>query len=398
MVNIVSLVGLIVSDRERYRRAIIRVVTSLLNLIIGPSGAWIALGMNGIFGYIFIHTITRWLVAEGVSKNETISKKGYRLSPLLLFCAGIIPFFWSNWESYVVAVPLLLGTFEGAYWSAFHGFRKSATKSADAEAERKSVRIFQIVEVISTITAAGFVILLKYQDLVDYGGYMGAVLALIAIIIPMNEGASEASIGFSTSETWSEKAVRGRIPTSSLGTISYLSQWSMRIISLQTGGIALLGGMVAASKLIGFIISEYNESHETDEDADTANWKTGNYFALVGIIVMILSLFYSQEKIFLIAYLVCTCGTSGILYPLEVRIAGELLSGKGGNIGLRERIKFATQAKILLFYLGLSAPIITYLEKTPEVEILLVPGLILSAMCCILNLHSIDVMKIHRLA
>ena len=383
------------SDREQVRRVVIRVVTSLLNLIIGPAGAWMALGIKGIAGYIFIHTITRWFVAEIASTNEAISKKGYRLSPLLLLCAGIIPFFWSNWESYVIAVPLLLGSFEGAYWSAFHGFRKSA----DSKGERSSVKRFQRYEVASTIIAAALVIWLKYQDIVEYGGTLGSAFALIAIIIPMNEGSSEVSIGLSTSEVWSENAVRGRIVTGSLGVISYLSVWSMRIISLQTGGIALLGGMVAASKLIGFLISEFNERRKTPEDADMVNWKIGNYLALTGIVVMTMSLFYSQEEIFLIAYLFCTCGTSGILHPLEVRFAGELLSGEGGNIGLRERIKFGTQAKILIGYLGLAVPIIIYLGEVPDVRILLIPALILSVMCCVLNLYpkTIDAMKIHQL-
>ncbi len=39
-------------DREQLRRVVIRVVTSLLNLIIGPAGAWAALGLKGIVGYI----------------------------------------------------------------------------------------------------------------------------------------------------------------------------------------------------------------------------------------------------------------------------------------------------------------------------------------------------------
>jgi hypothetical protein len=383
-----------VPDREQIRRIVIRIVTSLLNLIIGPAGAWTALGIKGIVGYIFVHTITRSIVAEASSTNEVISKKGYRASPLLLFFGGAMPFIWEGWESYVIVVPLLLGSFEGAYWSAFHGLRKSSS----TEAERKSVKTFQVFEISSTILAALLVIWLKSEDLAQYGGSLGSALALLAMAFPMSEGASGASVGFSTSDISTDKAIFGRLTTGSLGTISYLTTWSMRVVSMQAGGIALLGGMVALSSLVGFIISEINERFSSPEDADRRNWKVGNYLSLTGIVVMTISLVYTQEGMFLLAYLVCSGGTSGILHHLEVRIAGQLLSGGGGIIGLRERIKFRTQAKILLGYLAFAVAIIAYLGDIPDVEILLIPVLLFSAMCCVLNLHIMNKMKSRQMA
>ncbi|MEC8363386.1 MAG: hypothetical protein VXZ75_04635 [Candidatus Thermoplasmatota archaeon] len=382
------------ANREQVRRVIIRVVTSLLNLIIGPAGAWMALGINGIAAYISVHTMTRWIVAEAASTNESFSRGGYRISPLLLLFAGIIPQVWGYWGSYVVVVPFLLGSFEGAYWSAFHGFRKSSS----TDGERKSVKTFQRYEVASTVIAALLIIWLKYQDLVSYGGILASLFALVALLMPMDEKAGQNSIALSTIQVWSENAIRGRIVSGSLGVISYLSLWSMRIVSLETGGIALLGGMVAASKLIGYIISEFNESRGNPDDADLANWRTGNHLALSGIVAMAISLALSLEEVFLFAYLLCTCGTSGILHPLEVRFAGEFLSGEGGNIGLRERVKFATQAKVLMGYILFLIPIIVYLRKVPSTPEMLIPALIFASMCCVLNLHprTIDVMRIHR--
>ena len=60
-------------DSEQLRRVILRVVTSLMNLIIGPSGAWYALGMKGILIYISLTTITKFISAEIFSFNEKIS-------------------------------------------------------------------------------------------------------------------------------------------------------------------------------------------------------------------------------------------------------------------------------------------------------------------------------------
>ena len=166
---------------------------------------------------------------------------------------------------------------------------------------------------------------------------------------------------------------------------------------MQAGGIALLGGMVALSSFVGFIISEINDRFSSPEDADRRNWKVGNYLSLTGIVVMTISLAYTQEEMFLVAYLVCRGGTSGILHHLEVRIAGQLLSGGGGIIGLRERIKFRTQAKILLGYLAFAVAIIAYLGEIPDVEILLIPVLLFSAMCCVLNLRTIGLMRSRQL-
>jgi len=381
-------------DREQLRRVVIRVVTSLLNLIIGPAGAWAALGLKGIVGYIVVHTITRSIVAEASSTNEVISKRGYRVSPLLLFFGGAMPFIWGGWESYVIGVPLLLASFEGAFWPAYHGLRKSSS----TEGERKSVKSFQRWEIASTVLAALLVVLLKSEDLDQYGGSLGSALALLAILIPMSEGARGASVGFSTSDIATDKAIFGRLTTGSFGTIAYLTTWSMRIVSMQAGGIALLGLMVALSSLVGFIISEINDRESSPEDADRRNWKVGNYLSLSGIVVMTISLVYTQEEMFLVAYLVCRGGTSGILHHLEVRIAGQLLSGEGGIIGLRERFKFRTQAKILLGYLAFAVAIIAYLGEIPDVEILLIPTLIFSAMCCVLNLHIMNKMKSRQMA
>ena len=381
------------ASNEQLRRVVIRVVTSLLNLIIGPAGAWAALGLKGIVGYIVVHTITRSIVAEASSTNEVISKRGYRVSPLLLFFGGAMPFIWGGWESYVIGVPLLLASFEGAFWPAYHGLRKSSS----TESERESVKSFQRWEIASTVLAALLVVLLKSEDLDQYGGSLGSALALLAILIPMSEGARDASVGFSTSDIATDKAIFGRLTTGSFGTIAYLTTWSMRIVSMQAGGISLLGLMVALSSLVGFVISEINDRLSSPEDADRRNWKVGNYLSLSGIVVMTISLVYTQEEMFLVAYLVCRGGTSGILHHLEVRIAGQLLSG-GGIIGLRERIKFRTQAKILLGYLVFAVPIIAYLGEIPDVEILLIPTLIFSAMCCVLNLRTIGLMRSRQLA
>jgi len=82
-----------------------------MNLIIGPSGAWYALGFKGLCVYIIIITVTKFIVAESFSINERVSKIGYRISPIFLLLAGLSPWIMPRWETNVVIVPLLIGTY-----------------------------------------------------------------------------------------------------------------------------------------------------------------------------------------------------------------------------------------------------------------------------------------------
>ena len=377
-------------DSEQLRRVILRIVTSLMNLIIGPSGAWYALGLKGLCVYIVLMAFTKFLVAESFSINEKVSKIGYRLSPIFLLLAGSLPLIVNDWYVYVIIIPILLGTYIGTFWTAFHGIRKLRNSSS----ERKSVRWFQYYEIMSTITAAFIVLSLKYVELTHYAGYLGALLALLALIIPMNIG--EGKIGISTNDFSNEKVILAKLTTGSFGIIGFSLVWCMRVIALQYAGISGIASMVAISSFVGFIFSEINERKFKPEDADERNWKIGTYLLIMGILVMFVSLLLNQQQSFLMGYLITRGGSSGILHPLEVRISGELLIGDGNYIGLRERLKFRTQTKIVIVYLLCNVPIIYALG---EINILLMVGLplITSLFCSLLNLETFNQLKSRQL-
>ena len=169
---------------EQLRRVILRIVTSLMNLIIGPSGAWYALGLEGLCLYIIVNVFTKSIVAEISALNEKISRLGYRISPIFLISAGFLPLISSNWYTFVIIVPILLATYVGLFWTGFHGIRKLRT----LKNERESVRTFQHYEIVSTLLAAFLVLFLKQVEMVSYAGYIGSILAFIALIIPMKKG------------------------------------------------------------------------------------------------------------------------------------------------------------------------------------------------------------------
>ena len=377
-------------DSEQLRRVILRIVTSLMNLIIGPSGAWYALGLKGLCIYIVLTTFTKFLVAESFSINEKISKIGYRLSPIFLLLAGTLPLIVNNWYAYVIIIPILLGAYIGTFWTAFHGIRK-LRKSGN---ERTSVIWFQYYEIASTIAAALIVLSLKYVELTHYAGYLGAILAFLALIIPMN--LVEGKIGVSTDDFSSEKVILAKLTTGSFGIIGFSLVWCMRIIALQYAGISGIASMVAISSFVGFIFSEINERRFKPEDADERNWKIGTYLQIMGVLIMSVSLLLNQQQSFLLGYLITRGGSSGILHPLEVRISGELLIGDGNFIGLRERLKFRTQSKIMILYILCNIPIIYLLG---EINILIMVGLplITSLFCSLLNLQTFNQLKSRQL-
>ena len=180
---------------EKRRRAIIRVSTSLLNLILGPSLAWATGetffgdtdgGFLGLGIYVFIHLYARFTAAYFASRSAKRANDSYKRSPLLLTFAGIFCIFnelsmFSLYFSFVLAVvlvPILLGAYEGAYWCSYHGIdtahnnleKKLQEKNDEDSEEEKSdlqeqedkrMQDFQRLEVLATILAAFTVLTLK---------------------------------------------------------------------------------------------------------------------------------------------------------------------------------------------------------------------------------------------
>jgi hypothetical protein len=205
----------------------------------------------------------------------------------------------------------------------------------------------------------------------------------------------EGTIKISSNDMLNEGVILARLTTGSFGIIGFSTVWSMRIIALEYAGVSGIAGMVALSSLGGHIISNLNEKKQRIEAADNKNWIWGTNIVITGIFIMIGSLILSLEEFFLAGYLITRGGTSGILHPLEVRISGELLIGDGNEIGLRERIKFRTQTKIMFFYI-ISNCLLYYIVGEINLVLLVLLPLITSLSCCKLNFEIINKLKTHQ--
>jgi hypothetical protein len=372
---------------EQLRRLAVRLATSVLVFIVGPAGAWDARGLNGLLSYILIYTILRFVIAEFSSKSgEKGAVRNYRFSPLILVLAGLTPQILPGWESQVVLVPILLGSYEGAYWSTFHGIRE-ARRRITGQPRKDDIDRFQKWEVGATCSAAVLVMLAG-----DYAAPTAAILAIVAWIIPFDsitKQALESSIAVSTSDFNSEKAIFGNLTTGAYGMMLLIITNSMRIFSLHVGDIDTLALIVAISTLAGYVFKKWHEDEEK-ESMDNQNWVWGHKVVLMAIILMLAGHAFVSIYLFFIGYIVSTFASAGILRPLEIAIAGRLLEAEGdisgeGTIGLRERLKFTAQAK-LVSILSLAWIILSEIHSEPTIELILSSTMVFAAICAMANI------------
>jgi len=397
---------------EVWRRAVVRIATSLLNLLIGPAGAWTALGIRGVVAYIIVHTLTKWLSAEYSARNRKTALAAYRRSPWLLVLGGLFPLSLETWLAPVILVPIVLGGFEGSFWCSFHGIRHHT--KPPKESDKDSVKWFQILELRLTLVASITVIFLAAFGLEGFAGPLGALFSVVAWAIPMDEKASSAEMTID-SEGIDKSGTFGRKATGSFGTIQIIRTWCMRIVALDAGGISALSLMVGVSAIVGFWFKEWYQRKLDREGVEkkviqAEQWRIGNQVTAVGLLIMSSSfittldvnmgmIFYAEKVeqfhlyfslnlvVFLLGYLVCNSGVDGILRPMEIEISGARIRGEGGKIGLRERIKFKQQMKLLSFSLVMGSVIAT-LGLVPSVTDVLLSYIFVAMLYCGFNIHK----------
>jgi|GEM_PF-1714580 hypothetical protein len=383
---------------EQTRRNIIRLATAILIGLVGPAGAWRVGGLNGLLVYFALHMTSKYSVAEfSSSSGGERALKCYRISPALLLLAGLTPlipdYILSAWEVKMVLVPLLLGGFEGAFWSTFHDIRIAVGRGVDQ---------FQFGEVTTTLVAAVMVLFIG-----ESAGLLGGVLAGAAFLIPFGaetrNAIAESIIGNSISELTSEDARKARNFTGSFGMMQISTGHSMKLVSLPVGGINLLTQIVAVSTLLGYLFERWNASriskkYEGDNlsedelklDAAKENWTIGNWGSLLGITLMLAGTGHVSEdmKVFVAGYTVVVGTTYGILKSVEIKIADFYLRGEGGTIGLRERLKFRAMMK-LVFVFSIVWLALNEIYQEPPVDWILYSALMWAALCAMANLHNI---------
>ena len=402
------------------RRAILRLVTSLLQLILGPSLAWKAGESNQIGGfislgiYILVHLFSRFLIAGISSRGKTAATRAYKLSPSLLSLAAILCLLnemgtiHEQYHVYIamIAVPILLGSYEGGYWCSYHSIARYIKDNGGKKSDHADD--FQRLEVLATFCSAILIFLLS-QFIEYFNQYFAIpsveilascfalILASTATVMPSREINEKTRADHSpkseekkfaiftfnvplpeTKNDWSQ----GKLIAGNVGIIQVSIQNAMRMISLPAGGIELLSLFVAFAGVAGRFAEQQIEKKYPQGQNESAAvwtfrkalpiWPISHKYVIAGILIMATSLFISEPKspdslgkealiLFIIGWLIAQASIMGSIRKSELFLAtkflkeqplpprnGKQIDHEGNLIGIRERMKFEVQIQFAI--------------------------------------------------
>lgn len=380
---------------EQNRRIPIKLSTAALISVIGPASAWTVGGYNGLLMYIAVYIFAKLIAAEIAALSVRNAIFAYRNAPWLLAFGGLIPLVYDSDIAFTVILPILFGSYEGAYWTGYHDIRRVFKN--DGEDEDKSVMTFTRYEVFCTFLGALVAAWLKYTEydtvLAD-PGLIAAIFALSAFILPWNKeilNPEKLEFGKSASKA---SIKMGKLVSQPFAIVQFVATNGMRFAALQQS-VLWLGLLVAISEIAGHIVVEIKRAKKDKKDKDKidiALWNYGYTVAFVGLCVMILGEIFEQFWYFVLGWFFTQGALRGVLRRLELRYADTALDQKSSDkedivpqIGLRERLKFRTHGITVLV---LSVPAII-LSSSNLVLLLLCFG----TLCCALSLILPDKAK-----
>ncbi len=325
---------------EQNRRDLIRISAFMLIILMGPSDAWGVGGLEGLLGYIAIHIASKNLISHISSRDKRYAFTLYRAAPLLLVVAGVISHLSDDWYALVVFVPILLGAYEGGFWTLYHSIR---------EAQKVSTNTFQSHEVVTGVIGASLVFIFDYSVELISPGAVGGLLALASYAIRIDEGSLTRLDDFlkGASDTGSSQAVRGRLASQPYAIIQFTARESMRLVALATGGLARLTIFVALGVVLGNWVRRFLES---EDRPPSDSWIIGSKVTLAAMIAMIVFLRFGNIEGFAASYVFAYASIMGIMRKAEMDIADPLLDGTEFSIGMRERMKFRAHLAFVLAF------------------------------------------------
>ena len=390
---------------ELKRRIPIKLSTAALISVLGPASAWTVGGYNGLLIYIGIYIVSKLLTAQIASVSVRNAIFAYRFSPLLLVAGGVIPIFSQDENIFVLCIPFLLGSYEGAYWTGYHDIRR--VFKSEKETEDYSVMKFTRVEVFCTVIGALVAAWLKSVEsnsVFTDPGVIAGFFALSAFAIPWNKqivDPDELKFGKISNK---DSLTKGKLISQPFAVVQFVATNGMRFAALQKS-VMWLGILVAVAEAAGHIASEIVEAWSNIKQRLTviekkvniiqesvavqsvklALWNSGYYIAFCGLIGMVFGLYVDNFWYFIVGWFFAQGAIRGVLRRLEIRFADSALTSASTTIsddqlqiGLRERLKFKAHAVMVLLLVGPSI----YLSSNDLVFLLLAIG----SLSCLLSL------------
>ena len=259
-------------EPKHWSRMLIKVSTAIMIAIIGPVGAWDAAQHEGLLIYLLIYVVCKAASAKLSCLSSRNALLAHRVSPVLLIIAGFISFVNQSWLASVVFVAVLLGSYEGAYWTGYHDLPK---KKEDQNGEAQWMPM----------------------------GYPRP---------------SQEQIG------------KAKLLSQPFAVSQFVVINAMRFAALQRG-VVWLGALVVISEVVAYVVSiaykrckqkESKQERKTKEEL----WRGGQGFFFLSFFIMILGLQFDYFSLFTIGWLVGQGVQRGILRSLEMEFASGFLN------------------------------------------------------------------------
>jgi hypothetical protein len=255
------------AKNEDWRRFILKISTSIMISIVGPASAWGVRQSEGLLIYIVVYAFSKIIISTIASKSARNALFFYRYSPALLFLSGFSALLFDEPMTYLLLLPILLGSYEGAYWTGFWDYKPLLTK--------------------------------------DNSTPMG-------VPNPSKDKLNKAKL---TSKTFAFS--------------QFILQNTMRFVALQES-VLLLGTLVVISEIAAHLFTEGYEKWKKNNTGQSSLkkkrlWVIGQYIILVGLMLMIAGSIFQTTLLFVCGWFIAQGSARGILRPLEIKFSMEHL-------------------------------------------------------------------------
>lgn len=257
----------------------LKVSTAIMISVVGPASAWNAAQDRGLMVYILVYVFAKFIASMVASRNAKKAIFSYKFAPFLLVISGCVPLLSSHDLMFLLILPTLLGTYEGAYWAVYFDYKPWYNKAIVDEASG---------------------------------------LRLNKSPIGVNQPSLENTI----------KAKGISVP---FAACQFVVQNSMRFVALERGVLWLATLVVIAelaAYIIGLIYKQIRRSTTDESEIETKLWLRGQLVLLGGIVLMALGHLNDYFSVFLFGWLIAQGSARGILRKIEMSWAKTHLEGK----------------------------------------------------------------------
>jgi len=303
---------------ENIRRMILKISTAIMISVVGPASAWNVNQEKGLMAYILVYIVAKFLASLVASRNAKIAIFSYRFAPFLLVISGSILLLSSHDFVFLLLLPTLLGTYEGAYWAVYFDYKAW-----------------------------------KKESIVDETSGLHTNKSPIGVNRPSLENTIKAK-GIS-------------VP---FAVCQFVVLNSMRFVALERGGVLSLAGLVVIAELaayiIGLIYTKIRESTIENSDVDAKLWLGGQLVLLGGIVLMALGHLNDHFPIFLFGWFIAQGSARGILRKIEILWAQSHLKGEKVGYKRRPDLDRFQRNEVIAACLGVGATVsLVALEQDP---------------------------------